>query len=89
MLEEFLRKQEIDILLLQEVVIPDLDMLKDYTACVNVGTDMRGTAMVVKDPVTLTDVKKLPSGRGIFASVSGVWFVNVYAPSEAERKRER
>jgi hypothetical protein len=88
MLEKFLRKKEIDILLLQEFVIPDLDMLNGYAACVNVRTDMRGTAMVVKDPLTLTNAKKLPSGRGLAAPVSGVWFVNVYAPSGAERKRE-
>jgi exonuclease III len=88
-IEGFLRKKEIDILLLQEVVIPDLDMLTGYTACVNVGADMRGTAMVVKDPLTLTNVTKLPSGRGIAASISGVWSINVYAPSGAERKRER
>jgi exonuclease III len=69
-------------------VIPELDILNGYTACFNVGTDMRGTAMVVKNPLTLTNVKKLLSGRGIATFIRGVWFVNVYAPSGAERKRE-
>jgi hypothetical protein len=34
-------------------------------------------------------VKRIPSGRCIAVEIKGVWYVNVYAPSEAERKLER
>jgi hypothetical protein len=41
MLEEFLHKQEIDILLLQEDTHHDFDMISRYNAYINVGTQRR------------------------------------------------
>jgi exonuclease III len=52
MLHDFLRKQEIDILYLQEVVHPNLGELQGYTMYVSVGTEMRGTAFVTRHDKT-------------------------------------
>ena len=89
MLEEFLHKQDIDIILLQEVTDPNLNALHRYTTHINQGTDGRGTAILTKEGFTISNTKRLPSGGGIAATFNGVWMMNVCAPSEAEKKSER
>ena len=89
MLEEFLVKQDIDIALLQEVTNQHLHKIRRYTIYINEGTERRGTAIVVKEGITLNDIKRIPSGRGIAAKFNGTWIVNIYAPSGTEKKQER
>ena len=48
MLEEFLRKQEIDLPFLQEVTQAHLNTIQGFTAHMNVGTERRGTAILAK-----------------------------------------
>jgi exonuclease III len=86
MLDDFLHKHEIDIIFLQEVTQPILHTLQEYT---NVGTNVRGTAIVTRTHYTLNNIVRLPSGRGMAANFQGLWIVNVYAPSGAEWKQER
>jgi exonuclease III len=87
--EEFLWKQDIDLAFVQEVTTPLLSAIRRYTAYVNEGTDMRGTAILVKDGIPITDIKRIPSGRGMAAIPNGTWIVNIYAPSGAEKKNGR
>ena len=75
--------------MLQEVTGPQLDSIYRYTKHVNRGTERRGTAIVARDGLVLTDVRYLPSGRGITAMYNGTRLINIYAPSDAERKQER
>jgi len=77
MLQEFLHKQEIDILLLQEVTQHDFDVIRRYNAYANVGIHGRGTTMLTRDQISLTKITRLPSGRGMLASYRGVWLVNI------------
>jgi hypothetical protein len=72
MLEEFLRQQDIDFALLQEVTHTNLTTFRRYTAHVSVGTDKRGTAILAKEGLALNDVNRLPSGRGIAAHYNGI-----------------
>jgi exonuclease III len=88
MLENFLHKQEIDILLLQEVARHDFD-IRGYNAYTNVGTQRRGTAMLTREQIFLTNITRLPSGRGMAASCRGVWLLNIYAPSGSANRLER
>jgi exonuclease III len=39
--------------------------------------------------LVLSDIKRLPSRRGIAPNYNGVWIINIYAPSGAEKKNER
>ena len=89
MLEGFLWKQDIDLALAQEVTTPLLSAIRRYTAHMHVGTDMRGTAILLKDGTPITDIKRIPSGRGMATILNGTWIVNIYAPSGAEKKNER
>lgn len=50
-IEEFLLKQEIDILLLQDVTQYDFDIIRGYIACINVGTHWRGTSMFAREQI--------------------------------------
>jgi len=88
-LGDFLFLQDIDIALLQEVTTTNLTCIRNYTVHGNIGTEGRGTAILSKTGITLTDVMRLPSGRGIAAKLFGTKIVNIYAPSGAEKKAER
>jgi len=77
MLQDFLHKQEIDILLLQEVTQHDVDIIRGYNAHVNVGTHRRGTTMLTREQISLTNITRLTSGRGMAPSYRGVWLVNI------------
>jgi hypothetical protein len=89
MLEEFLWKQDINLALVQEVTTPLLSAIRRYTAYMNEGTDRRWTAILVKDGIPITDIKRIPSDKGMAAILNGTWIVNIYAPSGAEKKNER
>ena len=68
MLNEFIHKQEIDIILMQEVTHTDFDMIWGYTAHLNVGINKRGTAILTREQISLINITRLPSGRGMAAS---------------------
>lgn len=88
MFDDFLR-QDIYIALLQEVIHTNITSHRRYNAYVNVGTDNRGTAILAKERTSLTDITHLPSGRGIAACYEGIRIINIYAPSGAEKRREK
>ena len=45
--------------------------------------------MVTRNKVTITDITRLPSGRGIAVEYRGIWLVNVYIPSGTAKRQER
>ena len=89
MLEDFLRRQGIDMLFLQEVAHSTIDTLCSYKTCTNVWTAGRGSAMVTRNEITFTNITRLPSGRRITSEYRGIWLVNVYAPSGTAKRQER
>jgi hypothetical protein len=60
MLEEFLHKQEVDILLLQEDTHTEFGMIRGYKAHTNIGINNRGTAMLTRELITLTTSRGYP-----------------------------
>ena len=88
-MEMLLRRQEIDILFLQEVAHPTLNELCNYKTYTSVGTAKRGTALVTQEEITITNITKLPSGRGIAVEFRGIWIINIYAPFGAARNMAR
>ena len=89
MLGDFLKRQDIDIALLQEVTHNNFTNIHEYNATINEGSDKRGTAILVKTGLQIQDIKCIPSGRGIAAMFQGIWIINIYAPSGAEKRMER
>ena len=89
MLEDFVRQHEIDFLFLQDVTQPKFDNLRGYTAYTNIDMNRRGTAILAREHLPLTQIVSLPFGRGIAASFQGVRLVNIYAPLGAEKRQKR
>jgi exonuclease III len=89
MLNTFLYRQGVDVALLQEVTHYNFDTILGYGAYLNVGSEKRGTAILTKRGINVGDIKRFPSGPGMAASLMGVWIINVYAPSGAEKRNER
>ena len=89
MLDAFLRRQEIDILLVQEVTYHVLNDFQGYTTQYNIGANRWGTAIVARDEIHLENVTMIPTGRAMAAKFREVWVINVYAPSGRAMKQER
>jgi hypothetical protein len=53
------------------------------------GTDGRGSAILAKEGITLTNVQRIPSGRDISATLNGIRIVNIYEPSRSQKWLER
>jgi exonuclease III len=71
MLDEFLHEQDIDIMLLQEVTDPNLNAINRYKAHVNQGKEGRATDILAKEGLTISNIKRLPSGSGMAAVFNG------------------
>ena len=89
MLGEFLWQQDIDIVLLQEVTSKAIEQLRNYTKHINIGTEHRGTAILIKDVIQINKIICLPSGRGIAGVLEGIHMIKIYAPLGAAKKEER
>ena len=89
MLRDFIFKNDVDILLLQEVVLKNFDFIHGYKSIVNVDERSRGTAIIYKEGFKMEKKKMLTNGRGISCVLNGVTFVNIYAPSGNNNKKER
>jgi len=89
MLEDFLWQHDIDIVLLQEVTSTKIETISHYTKHVNIGSEQRGTAILVKEGIQIQQMRQLPTGRGIARIFGGTCIVNIYAPMGAQKKFER
>ena len=65
MLNDYCIKQDLDILLIQEVTYENFTDLPNRNIYLNVGTDRRGTGIITKNHTELEKIERLPSGRGI------------------------
>lgn len=84
----FLKLHMVDVALLQEVATPAFNF-PGYEELVNLGPRRRGTAILFRTGVQLSDVIQLPSGRALSARLGDVTIVNVYAPSGTQGRKER
>ena len=88
MLQNSLRRQEIDIIFLQEIAYPTLNELRNYKSYTNMGAAMRGTVLVTREEIVITNITKLPPGRGIAAEFRGIRMIKIYARPEQQERRE-
>ena len=89
MLHEFIQRKELDIILLQEVTHHDFEIIQEYDAFLNVGTNRRGTGILSRQKIPLSNITRIPSGRGIAAQLRDTWLVNIYAPAGTAKRLER
>ena len=88
MLENFLHVHDIDILFAQEVTSPETTNIGGFETHHNIGSSTRGTAILAKDGITLTNVTKLPSGREIAAEYRETLLINIYAQYGTAKRHE-
>jgi exonuclease III len=88
-LADFIRKQNLDIVFLQEVTSPDIMSITGYETHMNIGTMMCGTAIMAKRQHHLTNILTIPTGRAIAAKLQGIHLINIYTPSGTARRAER
>ena len=89
MLEEFLHRHDVDIILLQEVTNGDKLVFKGYQSIINIGTLGRGTAILYKLHLQLYRFERIPTRRWIAAYLENTCIVNMYAPSGTANRSER
>ena len=89
MLTEFLRKQDIDNAMIKEIVDPESVSINDYHAHTNIGQNMRGTAIIARKDLHITQIERIPSGRAIAAEFHGTRILNAYAPSGTSKRTQR
>jgi endonuclease/exonuclease/phosphatase family metal-dependent hydrolase len=59
------------------------------TILYNIGTSRRGTAILTRDSMVVTNISRIPSGRAIAATLGTLLIINVYAPSGTTKRSER
>jgi len=72
-----------------EVSHTNLNKIHRYNVHMNIGTGRRGTAILANYCLALSNIQRLPLGRGMSVSYCGILIVNIYAPSGAEKRQER
>jgi exonuclease III len=88
-LHDFIRRHDLDIVFLQEVTDPAILIVTGYATYLNIGADMRGTAIVPRHDFPLTDITSLPTGRAIAANHCGLRLINLYASAGTARRADR
>jgi exonuclease III len=88
MLESFIRVNEIDLLMLQEVTTT-LPLMLHHLVHHNIGANRRGTAIIVRDTLNITNLTQLPSGPAMAVDVGATRIINIYAPSGTAKRQER
>jgi len=83
-LEDYLYKHD----MLQEATNPKITTIQRYTQYINVGTEGRGAAILFKGCYLITNIQRIPTGRGISAHFNGIRIIKTYAPARSEKKRE-
>lgn len=89
LLKEFIRDHDLDIVLLQEVSFEDFSFVSTHNALVNISSDKKGTAVLVRKAFKFSEFIFDPSGRILSVIVNQINFVNVYAHSGNNMKKER
>jgi exonuclease III len=87
---DYIRRHGLDVVFLQEVIDPEMfHMPGGYEVYYNIGSYTRGTAIVARSDIMLTNINKIPSGRAIAAEYNGWHIINIYAPSGTAKRAER
>jgi len=91
MLADFIRQHDFDIVFAQEVTSTEALNVCGYDTHLNIGTFMRGTAILARSTLhlTVTGINFLPSGRAMAANIKGIRLLKVYAPSGTARRSDR
>ena len=90
MLKAFCLDRKLDIVGLQEVTFSSCDLLEEYFIFVsNIGPRERGTGLLIRKTLDVSNVMLEPEGRLIRATINSMVFVIIYAPSGKVNREDR
>lgn len=89
LLRDFITNNDVDILFLQEVVFSNFSFVPSYSVLLNNNGSGSGTAILIRNTFRFEQPLLDPNGRISSVIVNGVNYVNVYAFSGSNKKKER
>ena len=89
LVKAFLRDNDVDIMFLQEVNIECSSFIHGYQMIFNPGNDERGTAVLIRVGLGVSQILMEVSGRITSLVIDNINMVNIYAPSGTEMRMER
>lgn len=89
LLRDFIKINDIDIIFLQEVNLKSFPLLVDHDVILNFSDLSRTTAVAIRKGLDYKDVIVDPNGRIISFLLNGINYVNIYAQSGSQFKKER
>ena len=89
LLREFVINHDIDIIFLQEVCYANFSFIRSHSPLINIGENGSGTAILIRNSFEFSQPLLDPNGRISSVVVNGVNYVNIYAFSGSNRKKER
>lgn len=88
--KDFLKKHDVDIVLLQEIKDDSMEWLFGYQYVSNKGLHSRGTAIAYRPHIVISDVVCEPDGRITSLNFEDTFhLINIYAPSGAQARCDR
>lgn len=88
MLRNFVNRGNYDVVFVQEVAVKSFNFY-GFEEVVNLNETKRGTAILFKESLVSRGAVKLADGRGVAVLIGDTVFVNIYAPSGAQHRKER
>lgn len=89
LVKDFVNLNDIDIVFFQEMCITSSSFLPSHEVILNYANMSRSTAVAIRKNFVYSDVVVDPTGRIISFIVNGINFVNIYAQSGSQYKKER
>lgn len=89
LLKEFVIKNDLDVVFLQEVLFDNFGFIPTHHALVNISETNKGTAILVRKSLEISDFILDPCGRITSVVVDDINFVNVYGHAGSQYKAER
>lgn len=89
LLRDFIFNNDLDVILLQEVCFTNFSFVPSYIPYVNVSEHGSGTAILIRNTFEVGQPLLSLDGRISSVIVNGINFVNIYAFSGSNRRKER
>lgn len=89
LLKDFIMNHDIDVAFLQEVSYEDFSFVYTHNALVNISSDKKGTAILIRKTLEFSDYILDLSGRITSVIVNNVNMINIYAHSGNNMRKER
>jgi len=87
MLADIIRQHDFDLIFAQEVSSTEFFNVRGYNTHLNIGASIRGTAILARSTLNLTNITTLPSGPTMAADYKGIRIINVYTSSGTARRQ--